>query len=73
MNQVSQLVEGTKTVTVFEVEANKFLVEYVDTGVGESGYFLQAGYFTTSEVAGARAQELFVAESISGDMLVGDM
>lgn len=73
MNQVSQLVENTKTVTVFEVEENKFLVEYVDTGVGEEGYFLQAGYYSTVEAAGAKAQELFGAENITGEMLLGDM
>lgn len=73
MNQVSQLAENTKTVTVFEVEANKFLVEYVDTGVGEAGYSLLAGYYSTVEAAAAKAQELFGAESITGEMLLGDM
>lgn len=73
MNQVSQLVEGTKTVTVYEVDANKFLVEYFDSGVGEAGYALQAGYYSTVEAAGAKAQELFGAENITGEMLLGDV
>jgi hypothetical protein len=73
MNQVSQLVDGTKTVTVFDVDGTKFLVEYADVGVGEQGYFLQAGYFSTVQAAETKAQELFSAQGISGEMLVGDM
>lgn len=73
MNQVSQLVEGSKTVTVYEVDANKFLVDYMNTEAGEEGHFVQAGYYSTVEAAGAKAQELLVAESISGEMLLGDV
>jgi cell division protein FtsN len=73
MNQVSQLVEDTKTVTVFEVEAGKYLVDYMNTAAGEEGYFVQAGYFSTQELADAKAAELLAAESISGEMLVGDV
>lgn len=73
MNQVSQLVEGSKTVTVYEVDANKFLVDYMNTEAGEEGHFVQAGYYSTVEAAEAKAQELLVAESISGEMLLGDV
>lgn len=74
MNQeVSQLVEDTKTVTVFEVEAGKYLVDYMNTAAGEEGHFVQAGYFSTQELADAKAAELLAAESISGEMLVGDV
>lgn len=73
MNQVSQLVDGSKTVTVFEVESGKFLVDYMNTAAGEEGHYVQAGYFTTQELADAKAAELLAAESISGEMLVGDV
>lgn len=73
MNQVSQLVDGSKTVTVYEVEAGKFLVDYNDTAAGEDGLFVQAGFYSTQELADAKAAELLAAESISGEMLVGDV
>jgi hypothetical protein len=73
MNQVNQLTEGTKVVTVFEMQNGTFLVDYLDPAVGEAGYFLQAGFFTTKEAADARAAELLVAESITGEMLLGDV
>jgi hypothetical protein len=73
MNQVNQLTEGTKVVTVLEREDGTFLVDYLDPAVGEEGYFLQAGFFTTKEAADARAAELLVAESITGEMLLGDV
>jgi hypothetical protein len=63
----------TRTVTVFQIEGGQYLVEFVEPDVGEEGYFLQAGYYSTLEVATEKAQELLVAESISGEMLVGDL
>jgi hypothetical protein len=63
----------TRTVTVFEMEDGHYLVEFVEPDVGEIGYFLQAGYYSTLEVATEKAQELLDAESISGEMLEGDI
>ena len=63
----------TRTVTVFETENNQYLVDFIEPSVGEEGYFLQAGYYSTLEVATAKAQELLGAESISGEMLEGDV
>lgn len=73
MNQVNQLVDGTKVVTVYEREEGNFLVDYVDPSVGEAGFFLQAGYYSTRELADGKAAELLSAESISGEMLLGDV
>lgn len=73
MNQVNQLTEGTKVITVFQMEDGTFLVDYLDPAVGEAGYFLQAGFFTTKEAADAKAAELLTAVSITGEMLLGDV
>jgi hypothetical protein len=73
MNQVNQLTEGTKVVTVLEREDGTFLVDYLDPAVGEEGYFLQTGFYATREAADAKAAELLVAESITGEMLLGDV
>jgi len=73
MNQVNQLTEGTKVVTVLEREDGTFLVDYLDPAVGEEGYFLQAGFYATREAADAKAAELLVAVSITGEMLLGDV
>lgn len=65
--------EETRTATVFETVDGHYLVDFVEPDVGEEGYFLQAGYYSTLEVATAKAQELLGAESISGEMLEGDV
>ena len=62
----------TRTATVFETEQG-YIVEFLEPSVGEEGYFLQTGHYTTLEVATAKAQELLGAESISGEMLEGDV
>lgn len=63
----------TRTVTVFETVDGHYLVDFVEPDVGEDGYFLQTGHYTTLEVATEKAQELLGAESISGEMLEGDV
>jgi hypothetical protein len=75
MEQVAQYKneEETRTTTVFETVDGHYLVEFVEPDVGEEGYFLQAGHYSTLEVATEKAQELLGAESISGEMLEGDV
>lgn len=68
MEQVNQLTQGEKVATINRTETGEYLVEYVH---GE--LTVNAGFFTSQEVAEAKAQELFDSETISGELLVGDV
>lgn len=71
MNQVSEFQQGDKVSRVFLLEdGNNHLVEYYDAA---NGLALRAGYYSTKEVADLKANELLSAESISGEMLVGNV
>jgi len=63
----------TRTTTVFETEDGHFLVQFVEPDVGENGYILQTGHFSTLELAQAKAQEMLELESFSGETLEGDV
>jgi len=71
MNQVNQFGDGvSKEANVYEMDGGLFLVEYSNT---EVGHFLRAGFFSTKELADAKAVELLGAECITGEMLAGDV
>ena len=68
MVEIKHLTQDGKSATIYQVENGYFLVSFVDRDL-----FLDAGYFTTQEVAENKAVELFNAVGIWADMLVGDV
>lgn len=63
--------DGTKTIKLLEVPGGFFQLEYMHSTVGEHGLFFTTGLYATQEEAEAKADELMVAELISGEMIAG--
>ena len=68
MELVDTLQSGEKSALIKKVSEGLYIVEYTN---GE--LFVNAGYFSTHELAEDKVTELFNAESISGEMLAGDV
>jgi hypothetical protein len=63
--------DGTKTIKLLNVNDSHFQLEYMHSTAGEEGLFFTTGLYATREEAEAKANELFVAELISGEMIAG--